>query len=175
MLAGDSAGGGLALGLAQDLLADGAPLPERLVLLSPWLDLTLSNPAIPEYERRDPWLAKAGLVEAGLVWAGGDDPTAPRLSPRNGALTGLPRVALFVGTREIAYPDVADLGRSAAEAGVEVDLTVAEGAVHVYPLVPAPEGTEGARGVVAAVAGGLPVVTAGGATPGSRRRRGLWR
>jgi acetyl esterase/lipase len=174
VLAGDSAGGGLALGLAQDLLADGAPLPERLVLLSPWLDLTLSNPEMAEYERRDPWLAKPGLVEAGLAWAGGDDPTAPRLSPRNGALAGLPPVALFVGTREIAHPDVADLARAAAAAGVDVDLTVAEGAVHVYPLVPAPEGAEGARGVTAAVVGQLPGVT-GADAPGSRRRYGLWR
>jgi hypothetical protein len=47
--------------------------------------------------------------------------------------------------------------------------------VHIYPLVPAPEGAEGARGVTAAVAGGLPVVTGGAAATGSRRRRGLWR
>jgi acetyl esterase/lipase len=175
VLAGDSAGGGLALGLAQDLVADGAPLPERLVLISPWLDLTLSNPDMAEYERRDPWLAKAGLVEAGRAWAGGEDPTAPRLSPGHGPLPGLPPIALFVGTREIAYPDVAALARAAAAAGVDVDLTVAEGAVHVYPLVPAPEGAAGARAVAAAVAGRLPVVTGAGGAPGPRRRRGRWR
>lgn len=153
VLIGDSAGGGLALGLAQDLLTDGERGPDRLVLLSPWLDLTLGHPLIPVYERYDPWLARPGLVEAGLAWAGGDDPTAPRLSPGKGPLQGLPPTSVFIGTREIAYPDAADLARAAAAAGVEVHLTVADGAVHVYPLVPTPEGAAGTRAVVRAVAG----------------------
>lgn len=152
-LAGDSAGGGLALGLAQELPADDAPAPDRLVLLSPWLDLTLSHPKLPDYERVDPWLARPGLLEAGRSWAGGDDPTIPRLSPGNGPLQGLPPTALFVGTREIAYPDAADFAEAASAAGVRVDLTVVAGAVHVYPLVPTPEGAAGRRAVVAAVVG----------------------
>jgi epsilon-lactone hydrolase len=145
------------------------------VLLSPWLDLTLSHPRIAEYEAVDPWLARPGLLEAARVWAGGDDPTAPRLSPRNGPLAGLPPIALFVGTREIAYPDAADLAAAAAAAGVEVDLTVAEGAVHVYPLVPAPEGAEGSRAVTDAVAGRPPVEVSDADGPVRRARRGLWR
>lgn len=153
-LVGDSAGGGLALGLAQDLVADGARRPDRLVLLSPWLDLTLGNPRIADYARSDPWLARPGLIEAGRAWAGGDDPTIPRLSPGNGPLAGLPPTAVFVGTREIACPDAEEFAAAASSAGVPVDLTVVEGAVHVYPLVPAPEGVEGRRAVVAAVAGG---------------------
>ena len=153
VLVGDSAGGGLALGLAQDLLADGERRPDRLVLLSPWLDLTLGHPLIPVYERYDPWLARPGLVEAGLAWAGGDDPTAPRLSPGNGPLAGLPPMSVFIGTREIAFPDAADLAEAASAAGVDVDLMVADGAVHVYPLVPTPEGAAGTRAVVRAVAG----------------------
>jgi acetyl esterase/lipase len=152
-LVGDSSGGGLALGLAQDVLADGAPGPDRVVLISPWLDLTLGNPKIPEYERRDPWLARPGLLEAGRAWAGGDDPTTARLSPLNGPLGGLPPTSVFVGTREIGHPDAVAFATAAAAAGVPVDLTAVEGAVHVYPLVPAPEGAEGARAVVAAVTG----------------------
>ena len=153
VLAGDSAGGGLALGLAQDLLAAGERGPDRLVLLSPWLDLTLGHPQLPEYERHDPWLARPGLVEAGRAWAGGDDPTTPRLSPGTGPMEGLPPVAVLVGTREIGYPDAVDFAKTASAAGVRVDLTVAEGAVHVYPLVPTPEGAAGTRAVVRAVAG----------------------
>ena len=153
VLVGDSAGGGLALGLAQDLVAEGERRPARLVLLSPWLDLTLAHPQIPVYERSDPWLARPGLVEAGRAWAGGDDPTAPRLSPGNGPLAGLPPTAVFIGTREIAFPDAADFAAAAVAAGVDVDLTVADGAVHVYPLVPTPEGAAGTRAVVRAVAG----------------------
>ena len=173
VLAGDSAGGGLALGLAQELVADGGRRPDRLVLLSPWLDLTLSHPRLPEFEAVDPWLARPGLLEAAREWAGGDDPTIPALSPGNGPLAGLPPTSVLVGGREIGYPDAVDLAEAAAAAGVEVDLTVAEGAVHVYPLVPAPEGAEGRRAVVAAVTG-RPLeetpVSGGGARPRRGRR-----
>ncbi len=175
VLAGDSAGGGLALGLAQELVADpAAQRPVRLVLLAPWLDLTLGHPRLPEYERVDPWLARPGLLEAARVWAGGDGPTGPRLSPGGGQLAGLPSTAVFVGTRDIGYPDAADFAQAAAAAGVEVDLTVAEGAVHVYPLVPAPEGAEGARAVTDAVAG-RPSAASATAGPARRGRRGPWR
>jgi epsilon-lactone hydrolase len=149
-LVGDSAGGGLALGLAQELAGDGAL--RRLVLLSPWLDLTLSHPQLDEVGRRDPWLAQPGLREAGAAWAGGDDPTLPRLSPGNGPLEGLPPTTVLVGTHELCLPDATDLLAAAGKAGVECDLTVVDGALHVYPLLPVPEGAEGTRQVVAAVA-----------------------
>ena len=175
VLAGDSAGGGLALGLARQLVADGDRGADRLVLLSPWLDLTLSNPRMPEYERRDPWLATAGLHEAARAWAGGDDPTAPRLSPMNGKLDGLPPTVLLVGTREIVLPDAEAFAAAAAAAGVEVDLLVADGAVHVYPLVPAPEGAEGIRAVVAAVTGRPLEEPVSDRGAGVRPRGGRWR
>jgi epsilon-lactone hydrolase len=173
VLAGDSAGGGLALALAQELVAAGGDGPARLVLLSPWLDLTLSHPELPRYEARDPWLAAAGIRAAGLAWADGNDPTLPRLSPGNGELTDLPPTSVLVGTREIGYPDAETFAGRAAAAGVDVELIIADGAVHVYPLVPAPEGTEGTRAVIEAVTGQPaapeePVVQAG-------RRRRRWR
>ncbi len=153
VLAGDSAGGGLAVGLAQELVARGERNPDRLVVLAPWLDLTLSHPAMAEYQRRDPWLVRTGLVEAARAWADGDDPTQPRLSPANGDPARLPPTWVFVGTRDIGYPDAVAFARAAGAAGVPVHLSAVEGAVHVYPLVPAPEGAEGRRAVVAAVAG----------------------
>ncbi|PZA21696.1 esterase [Modestobacter versicolor] len=150
-LAGDSAGGGLALGVAQTLTD--LPRPRQLVLLSPWLDLTISNPDVPAVEARDPWLSSAGLRVAGEAWAGGDDPTAPRLSPLNGQLTGLPPVHVHVGTHEICLPDVLALQARGEEEGADVDVTVCAGAVHVYPLVPTPEGRAAARAIVATIAG----------------------
>jgi epsilon-lactone hydrolase len=149
---GDSAGGGLALGLAQTLAGSGLPQPRRVVLLSPWLDLTLSHPDLPAVEARDPWLCSVGLAEAAKAWAGGDDPTDPRLSPGNGSLAGLAPIDLFVGTHEICLPDALQLQERARSEGVKVDVTVCEGAVHVYPLVPAPEGRAAARAIVDLVA-----------------------
>jgi monoterpene epsilon-lactone hydrolase len=150
-LLGDSAGGGLALGLAQTLTDAGLPQPARIVLISPWLDLTMSHPDLPEVETRDPWLCSAGLHEAAKAWAGDDDPTGPRLSPGNGSLAGLAPIDLYVGTREICLPDALLLQERAAAQGAELQLTVCEGAVHVYPLVPAPEGRAAARRIVATV------------------------
>jgi monoterpene epsilon-lactone hydrolase len=152
-LAGDSAGGGLALGLARSLAGAGLPQPRRIVLLSPWLDLTLSHPDLPAVERHDPWLNSTGLHVAAAAWAGGDDPTDPRLSPANGPLTGLAPVHVYVGTREICLPDVVALGERARAEGAQVEVTVCEGAVHVYPLVPAPEGRAARREIVREIAG----------------------
>lgn len=139
-LAGDSAGAGLALGVAQDLLAAELPQPRRTILISPWLDLTLSQPAVQAVAPHDPWLSPAGLVEMGHAWAGGDDPSDPRLSPINGPLTGLAPVSVFIGTRDVFYPDVCRLRERAAAEGTPLDVTVCAGAVHVYPLTPTPEG-----------------------------------
>ena len=153
-IAGDSAGGGLALGFAQTLAAEGLPQPRRLVLLSPWLDLTLGHPDLPALEGRDPWLNIDGTREAGKVWAGGDDPTQPKLSPINGQLAGLAPMDVTVGTHELCLPDVLLLQERAAAAGAELRVTVCPGAVHVYPLVPAPEGRAEARRIVEEIARG---------------------
>ena len=147
-LAGDSAGGGLALGLAQALAQDGLAQPGRLVLISPWLDLNLRDPAIPAVEARDPWLSSRRLRTNGRSWARGDDPAQPRLSPINGPTAPLPPTDIYTGTRDLLHPDALRLAKAASAAGSTVNLTVCEGAVHVYPLLPAPEGRSAAQAIV---------------------------
>ncbi|MEU6559368.1 alpha/beta hydrolase [Nocardia nova] len=146
---GDSAGGGLALGFLQELTKLQLPQPGRSILIAPWLDLTLSNPGISTI--RDPWLSKIGLVEAGKAWAGDDDPSDPRLSPVNGSLRGLAPIDIYIGTRDLTLPDVLKLGDRAPDEG-EISITVCPKAIHVYHLVPSPEGRAAAREIVTAVA-----------------------
>ncbi len=67
---GDSAGGGLALGFTQMLRNENKTLPKQVILLSPWLDVNLDNPAIPALEKKDPELSAAGLRLAGKAYAG---------------------------------------------------------------------------------------------------------
>ncbi|SHG46300.1 alpha/beta hydrolase fold domain-containing protein [Geodermatophilus nigrescens] len=153
VLAGDSAGGGLALGFAQTLLGSGRPQPRQVALIAPWLDLALADPAVAVAEARDPWLSSAGLREAGRAWAGGDDPADPRLSPLHGPFAGLPPVRVWVGTRDLLYPDVLRLRDRAAAEGTRVEVTAVRRAVHVYSLTPTPEGRAGTRAFVAAVTG----------------------
>lgn len=152
--AGDSAGGGLALALAQTLTSADLPLPGRLVLVAPWVEATMANPRIAEIEPKDPWLAPVGLLESARAWARGGDLADPLLSPLNGPMEGLPPTDLYVGTHDLFLPDVRRLRGRLVEAGVAVDLQEAKGAFHVYPLVPCPEG-RGARDRIIRTLGGL--------------------
>ncbi|MBR0385999.1 MAG: alpha/beta hydrolase, partial [Erysipelotrichaceae bacterium] len=139
ILMGDSAGGGLALGLCQYWDTIGLKQPYRLILLSPWVDLTMENPDIPEYEKNDPSLIRDELLVDAYYWADGTDLKDRRLSPIYGDMSIYKRVSLFVGTHEMFYPDITLLARKLEDAGARVDLNIGEGLNHVYPAYPIPE------------------------------------
>lgn len=138
-LVGDSSGGGLALLVAQH--ADEATRRGLvgLTALAPWLDMAMANPDVPAVERVDPWLSRAGLRPIADAWVDGTPLDDPRVSPLHGDLTGLPPVAIWVGSRDITVPDCRLLrDRLADQPGFRyVEL---EGGLHVYPLLPVPEG-----------------------------------
>jgi acetyl esterase/lipase len=117
---GDSAGGGLGLALSQHLAAakaaaqkkttttqgGGAPLlPSSLVLISPWLDVTLEDPRVMDVDPRDGMLGVLGLREAGRLYAGKLGVTHPIPSPARGPLRGLPPTTIFMGGDDILEPD----------------------------------------------------------------------
>jgi monoterpene epsilon-lactone hydrolase len=132
-LAGDSAGGGLALALSQRLRATGQPQAGGLALLSPWTDLAMTGTSVQEVQD-DPTLDVARLRGAGLSYAGSADPAAPELSPLHADLTGLPPMHIEVGSGEILLSDSTRLAESAASAGVAVTLEVGEGLPHVFQV-----------------------------------------
>lgn len=142
VLMGDSAGGGLAIGLAQRLKQEGQPQPAKIIAFSPWLDLSMGHPDVAEYEKKDPLLAAYGLKQAGQAWAGDTPLTDPRISPAFGETAGLAPMALFVGTREIFYPDVIQFAKKLEEAGAPYSLFVGGGMNHAYPLYPIREGRQ---------------------------------
>jgi acetyl esterase/lipase len=145
VLAGDSAGGGYALALAQAMRDRGGPRPERLVLLSPWLDLTGSAPGTLEAAGRDPWLSYPHLSVYASFWAGSEDPERladPRLSPGLGDLADLPPALMLCGTRDLLFPGCEALFARAEEAGWPLEYVVAEDLIHAYPLLPVPEARE---------------------------------
>lgn len=136
VLMGDSSGGGLALALAQQLNSLGLAQPRDIVLISPWLDLTVSHPEIDKLEQHDPWLAAKGLVEAGRMWAAGDDTAQPSLSPINGSLHGLGRLTVFIGGRDIFMADCRRLRELAEKEGAEMHWVEEPEMIHVWPLLP---------------------------------------
>jgi monoterpene epsilon-lactone hydrolase len=136
---GDSSGGGISLALAQRLREDGHSQPGRVVLLSPWLDATLSNPEIAEFDKIDPFLGVEGLQYSGAVYARDVDPKSYLVSPVYGSLKDLAPVTLFIGTRDILYPDCRKLRDKAAAEGVRLDYREYDQMVHNWMLGPMPE------------------------------------
>jgi len=157
-LTGDSAGGGLALLTAQHASPSARAALRGLGLLAPWVDLTMSNPEIDALEDHDPWLARPALHEVARVWAAPWDVSDPRVSPVLGSFDGLPPVDLWVGDRDICVADSRRLRDLMTSAGVEVRYVEEPGAIHVYPLLPTPEGRAGRAAIVARAAAALGLV-----------------
>lgn len=144
VLAGDSAGGGLALVTAQQARPEVRDRIAGLLLVAPWVDLAMTNPEIDAVEPTDPWLTRAGLRPIARSWAGELPVEDPRVSPLNGDLTDLPPVEVWVGTRDITLPDCRELGRR-MPAGAPFRVHVEDGAIHDYPMLPTPEGRAARR------------------------------
>ena len=136
---GDSSGGGISLALAQRLRDDGLTQPRRLILLSPWLDATLSNPEIAEFDKIDPFLGVEGLRYGGAAYARDVDPKSYLVSPVYGSVKGLAPISLFIGTRDILFPDCRKLRDRAADEGVRLDYREYDEMVHDWMLGPMPE------------------------------------
>jgi acetyl esterase/lipase len=139
VLSGDSAGGGLCLALAQQFREEEHPQPGRIVLVSPWLDVTMSHPEVAEQDARDPYLGAKGLAEAGRRYAGPLEVRDPRVSPIFGAFDGLAPMVVFIGTRDVLLPDARRLRKAATAAGVRVDYWEYPGMIHNWPMRRLPE------------------------------------
>ncbi len=105
VLMGDSAGGGLALGFTQLLRDENKKQPDQIIIFSPWLDVTMSNPLLKKLDKQDKILSIAGLKSAGQKYAANLDLKDFRVSPVHGNLSGLCRISLFTGTGDILYAD----------------------------------------------------------------------
>lgn len=149
VVAGDSAGGNLALGLLLRLRDAGEPLPAAAALFSPALDLTGGSASIVLNAECDAMFHGPHLAHLGRAYLGAADPAQPLASPLRGDLRGLPPLLVHVGRDEALRDDALRLAAQARAAGVRVDLRVFERVPHVWQLLhPLPE----ARRSVAAAA-----------------------
>ena len=138
---GDSAGGGLSLVLVQSLKEAGLPQPGHIVLLSPWLDLTMSHPTTLGHEEadHDPVLKIEAALAAARMYAGDLPLDHPRLSPINGVLKGLAPITVLTGTHDILNPDARRFAERMRAEGQAVELIEYPGMVHAWMLLPLPE------------------------------------
>ncbi|MCC2978242.1 alpha/beta hydrolase [Sphingomonas sp. PL-96] len=139
ILSGDSAGGGFALGFALWLKDQRKPLPAGLVLFSPWLNLTLHNPAQEALDDRDPILARPALNYGARLWAAGLPLEDPRISPVLGSLSGLPPIFVASGTADLLHADALQLLQRGRAAGVGLDYDEGRNQTHAWSIVPMPE------------------------------------
>lgn len=148
VIMGDSAGGGFSLALSQLLLKEGIPQPGNIILLSPWLDITLQHPDIAAMDKSEPMLNLNLLIEAGKAYAG-DTPTSNYLlSPINGPLKGLGKITVFIGTHEFFLPDARKFKVLAQQQNVEINYFEYPEMNHVFPVFPIPEAKRAMQQIV---------------------------
>jgi monoterpene epsilon-lactone hydrolase len=131
-LAGESAGGGLAIATLLALRSAGTPLPSGALLMSPYVDLTLSGDTLAAREALDPVLTPEGLRVRVADYVDEADAADPLVSPLFGDLTGLPPLLIQVGSHEVLLSDALRLATRAATADVQVTLEVTPGVPHVF-------------------------------------------
>ncbi len=153
-LMGDSAGGGLALAVAQELATRGHR--PRLLLIAPWIDLTGAADDIDVAGTRDPMLSLPRLAMAARLYAGRLPLDHPWVSPLLGPLDGLGPLTIFVGTRDLLLRDSRRLRDAADARGIPVDYHEGEGLIHVWPILPLPEARQARAAIVGSIRGSAP-------------------
>ena len=136
IIAGDSAGGNLALSLVHKLKQENRLLPRGLVLFSPWTDLTCSGKTYETRKMVDPILSKKYIEDMIQNYAPGDELDNPLISPLFGSFEGFPPTYIQVGDNEILLADAISLQKKMLRANVSVKLDVFKGMWHVFQMAP---------------------------------------
>lgn len=135
IVAGDSAGGGLALALVLWLRDHRKRLPRGVIAMSPWADLTNSGESYDSNYELDPLF---GRTRNSLIYntdyVGGEDPTNPYISPIFGEYRNFPPLLLQVGSYEMLLSDSVTVAEKMREAGRKVRLSCYAGMFHVFQL-----------------------------------------
>ncbi len=135
VLAGDSAGGGLAAATLLNLKNQGLPQPAAAALISPWLDLALTGDSMKTNHMKDPMLSKAVLDRWAKLYLGERDPLAPLASPLFGDLAQLAPVLVHVGETEVLLGDAEQFVDHIIDAGGSAALKVFSNVPHVFQLL----------------------------------------
>jgi monoterpene epsilon-lactone hydrolase len=133
-IAGESAGGGLALATVISARDEGLPLPACIWCSSPWVDLELTGQSLVEKAPVDPLIQKPYLEELAAAYLDGADPRTPLASPLYADLSGLPPILIQVGSAETLLDDSVRLARKAGANRVKVTLAIWPDMIHAWHL-----------------------------------------
>lgn len=134
IIMGDSAGGGLGLALEERIGEENLPMPAKTILISPWLDVRLTNPEIDVIQKNDKELNKETLKLAGIAYAGEDGINSYLVNPIEGDLSKIENVTILTGTYDILNPDVQILKEKAEKVGKKIDVKEYEQAGHIWMI-----------------------------------------
>ncbi len=134
VLAGDSAGAGLAIATAAGVRDSGSKQPSGLVGFSPYADLAVTGKSVEDNAKSCAMFTPRGIREAAAMYLAGADARDPRASPLYADLAGLPPMLLFASHHEILRDDTLRLAERAVAAGVKVELVVRDRLPHVWPV-----------------------------------------
>ena len=134
VVAGDSAGGGLAMALLLSLRDAGDPLPAAACLLSPWLDLAATGESMSTHADRDPWFKPEDMQFVSSYYCEHDQLRNPLVSPVYGDLSGLPPICIQVGADEILLSDSTRAAEMIEAAGGKVDIEIWPDMWHVFQM-----------------------------------------
>ena len=133
VMMGDSAGGGITLALAEKISQNNIQLPSKTILISPWLDVTLTNEKIKEVQKNDKDLNKEKLLIAGISYARDEEGMKNYLvKPINGPISKLKNVIIYTGTYDILNPDTHLLQEKAKKEGIDIQIKEYEQAPHIW-------------------------------------------
>lgn len=133
---GDSVGGTLATALVQRLILRKLELPTKLILVTPMMDASMSNPEIKTFEKVDPMLSKKGVLSAKKMCAGAKDLKDQMISPLYGSFKGFPDTILFLAQKDILYPDAKLAKIKMEKNNVNIKLIEGENMPHIWPFLP---------------------------------------
>lgn len=136
VIMGDSAGGGFTLALMEEAQAEGLPLPAKMVLLSPWVDVDGGNYSL---KHKDAMIDIDCVKKYGKAWAGNLDLHDPVVSPLYGNMKGLPKTFVYAGSWEVLVDDCIALVDGLNAGGTDAYIHIGKKMGHVYPLYPIPE------------------------------------
>lgn len=145
---GDSAGGGLMFSFALLLREHKIELPAKLIALSPWVDVSMVNPEAKNLEAADPLIQVAGLKKAGELYADGQSPAHPLISPLYGDIKDFPETHIFAGTHDILQPDEKLFAEKAIKNKIEMHYHEYPGMIHGWMFLPIPEAKKAVKHIV---------------------------
>ncbi len=148
---GDSAGGGLALGLSLVLKKEKRTMPDEIILMSPWLDVTMTDPKVKEIEPFDPILNVDALKIVSGMLVKNEDPMNHLFSPLYGDLKDMPHITIITGTYDLLYADATRIEEQLTHLDVPYQMIAYDQMIHTFMFFGLPESSEAIKKVVQTV------------------------